>query len=172
VLRTYARPRECRREFGYLPEAEPSTSKTWKAKIDDLTAAVVVQSPNCLRNRDQVKTAAEIAHRRGALLIMVFTEAVSLGLIEPPADADIVAGELQSFAISPSYGGPFAGHHRHQGEVDAANARRLVARPPIPAATAPFCLTLSTASSTSGARRLPPTSAPTRAHRAHRRRSS
>jgi len=51
---------------------------------------------------DQGETAAEIAHRRGALLIMVFTEAVSLGLIEPPADADIVAGELQSFAISPA----------------------------------------------------------------------
>ena len=45
----------------------------------------------------------------GALLVFVFTEAVSLGLLEPPASADIVAGELQSFAISPSYGGPFAG---------------------------------------------------------------
>jgi glycine dehydrogenase subunit 1 len=47
--------------------------------------------------------------RHGALLVFVFTEAVSLGLLEPPRDADIVAGELQSFAISPSYGGPFAG---------------------------------------------------------------
>ncbi|MEJ7607622.1 MAG: hypothetical protein WKF37_15465 [Bryobacteraceae bacterium] len=43
----------------------------------------------------------------GALLVMVFTEAVSLGLLEPPKDADIVAGELQS-VISPSYGGPYA----------------------------------------------------------------
>ena len=41
--------------------------------------------------------------------MFIFTEAVSLGLLEPPAEADIVAGELQSFAISPSYGGPFAG---------------------------------------------------------------
>ena len=50
-----------------------------------------------------------LAHKHGALLVFVFTEAVSLGLLEPPRDADIVAGELQSFAISPSYGGPFAG---------------------------------------------------------------
>ena len=40
---------------------------------------------------------------------MAFTEAVALGLIEPPSEADIVVGELQSFAISPSYGGPYAG---------------------------------------------------------------
>ena len=41
--------------------------------------------------------------------MFVFTEAVSLGILEPPASADIVVGELQSYAISPSYGGPFAG---------------------------------------------------------------
>ena len=41
--------------------------------------------------------------------MVAFTEAVSLGLLEPPREADIVAGELQSFAISPSYGGPYAG---------------------------------------------------------------
>jgi len=40
---------------------------------------------------------------------VVFTEAVSLGLLEPTYEADIVAGELQSFAHPPSYGGPFVG---------------------------------------------------------------
>ena len=57
---------------------------------------------------EDVKRAAVIAHRRGALLVMGFSEAVSLGILEPP-QADIVAGELQSFAITPSYGGPYAG---------------------------------------------------------------
>ena len=61
-------------------------------QINDLTAAVIIQSPNFFGIVEQVKAAAEIAHRRGALLIVVFTEAVSLGLLEPPADADIVAG--------------------------------------------------------------------------------
>ena len=37
--------------------------------------------------------AASIAHARGALLVVIFTEAVSLGLLEPPRDADIVAAQ-------------------------------------------------------------------------------
>jgi glycine cleavage system pyridoxal-binding protein P len=78
-------------------------------KMDALTGAVIIQTPNFFGIVEQVKAAAEIAHRHGALLVVVFTEAVSLGLLEPPADADIIAGELQSFAISPSYGGPYAG---------------------------------------------------------------
>ena len=91
------------------PMPGPSTWKIWNARMDDDTCAVIVQSPNFFGIVDQVKAAAEIAHKRGALLVVVFTEAVSLGILEPPADADIVAGELQSFAISPCYGGPFAG---------------------------------------------------------------
>src|SRR5258708_29597 len=78
-------------------------------RMDGLTGAVIIQTPNFFGIVEQVKAAAEIAHRHGALLVVVFTEAVSLGLLEPPAGADIVAGELQSFAISPSYGGPYAG---------------------------------------------------------------
>src|SRR5207247_7108579 len=74
-----------------------------------ISAAVIIQTPNFFGIVEQVRAAAEIAHRRGALLVVVFTEAVSLGILEPPAEADIVAGELQSFAISPSYGGPYAG---------------------------------------------------------------
>ena len=77
--------------------------------INDQTAAVIIQSPNFFGVIENVKQAAEIAHSKGALLVFAFTEAVSLGLLEPPHDADIVAGELQSFAIAPSYGGPFAG---------------------------------------------------------------
>jgi glycine dehydrogenase subunit 1 len=37
------------------------------------------------------------------------TEAVSLGLVRPPAEADIVSLEGQSFGLAPSYGGPFVG---------------------------------------------------------------
>ena len=37
------------------------------------------------------------------------TEGVSLGAVRPPAEADIVAMEAQSFGLPPSYGGPYAG---------------------------------------------------------------
>jgi glycine dehydrogenase subunit 1 len=112
--------------------------------MDDLTAAVVVQSPNFFGIVEQVKAAAEIAHRRGALLIVVFTEAVSLGLLEPPADADIVAGELQSFAISPSYGGPFAGIIATRERFVRQMPGRLVGQTTDSRGNRAFCLTLST----------------------------
>ena len=40
---------------------------------------------------------------------MAITEGVSLGAVKPPAEADIVAMEAQSFGLPPSYGGPYAG---------------------------------------------------------------
>src|ERR1035441_9618719 len=110
VLATYARNQGMPVvEFGYVAE---SGNLDLEDRMDPLTAAVIVQTPNFFGIVEPVKAAAEIAHRHGALLIVVFTEAVSLGLLTPPGGADgadIVAGELQSFAISPSYGGPYAG---------------------------------------------------------------
>lgn len=115
-----------------------------ESKLSDDTAAVVIQSPNFFGILEQVEEAAELAHTRGALLIVAFTEAASLGLVAPPAAADIVAGELQSFAHPSSYGGPSVGilatksrHIRQMpgrlvGETRDADGRRA------------FCLTLAT----------------------------
>src|SRR6266705_1613379 len=97
VLATYAKHQGMPvAEFGYVAESGNLDLEDLECQMDDLTAAVIVQSPNFFGIVDQVKAAAEIAHRRGALLVVVFTEAVSMGILEPPADADIVAGELQS----------------------------------------------------------------------------
>jgi glycine dehydrogenase subunit 1 len=115
-----------------------------EAKLNGQTAGVIVQSPNFFGVVEQVKAAAALAHKHGALLIFVFTEAVSLGLLEPPRDADIVAGELQSFAISPSYGGPFAGIIATKEKFIRQLPGRLVGETKDTNGNRAFCLTLST----------------------------
>jgi glycine dehydrogenase subunit 1 len=145
VLRTYAKnqgmPVE---EFGYVPETGALDLEGLERKMDGFTAAVIVQSPNFFGIVDQVKAAAEIAHKNGALLVVVFTEAVSLGLLEPPAEADIVAGELQSFAISPSYGGPYAGIIATKEKLIRQVPGRLVGQSLDSRGRRAFCLTLAT----------------------------
>ena len=81
---------------------------------------------------------------KGALLVVVFTEAVALGLIEPPREADIVVGELQSFAISPSYGGPYAGIIATREKYMRQIPGRLVGETTDADGRRAFCLTLAT----------------------------
>ena len=131
-------------EFGYAPEIGTIDLEDLERKMDGATAAVVVQSPNFFGIVDQVKAAGEIAHRQGALLILVFTEALSLGILEPQAEPDIVAGELQSFAISPSYGGPFAGIIATREKYVRQMPGRLVGQTTDSRGNRAFCLTLST----------------------------
>ena len=145
VLRTYARhqgmPVE---EFGYAKESGAIDLEDLERKMDDQTAAAIVQSPNFFGVIDDVKAAAETAHQHGALLIVVFAEAVSLGILEPPEGADIVAGELQSFAISPSYGGPYAGIIATRERFVRQMPGRLVGQTVDTHGNRAFCLTLST----------------------------
>jgi glycine dehydrogenase subunit 1 len=145
VLRTYARNQRLPvEEFGYLDDAGVLDIEDLDAKIDEFTGAVIVQSPNFFGIVDRVKEAAEIAHGAGALLIVVFTEAVSLGILGPAGAADIVAGELQSFAISPSYGGPFAGIIATREKFIRQIPGRLVGQTADTHGNRAFCLTLAT----------------------------
>jgi len=145
VLQTYARHQGMPvAEFSYVPEAGTIDLEDLDRRIDGLTAAVIIQSPNFFGVVDQVKAAAQIAHSRGALLIVVFTEAVSMGIVEPPVDADIVAGELQSFAITPSYGGPYAGILAVKEKLIRQMPGRLVGQSVDTHGNRAFCLTLAT----------------------------
>ena len=145
VLNTYARhqgmPVE---EACYVDDTGALDLADVEKKLDDKTAAVILQTPNFFGVVEQVKSVAEVAHKAGALLIVVFTEAVSLGLLEPPREADIVVGELQSFAISPSYGGPYAGIIATKDKFVRQIPGRLVGETKDKDGDRAFCLTLAT----------------------------
>lgn len=115
-----------------------------KGKLDETVAAVIVQTPNFFGVLEQVGQLAEVVHSKGALLVVVFSEAVALGLIEPPSQADIVVGELQSFAISPSYGGPFVGIIATREKFIRQLPGRLVGETTDADGRRAYCLTLAT----------------------------
>ncbi len=109
VLKTYAKNSGLHvEEIPYSPSGTLD-QKALLALLKDDVAAVVVQSPNFFGVIEPVSALADVAHSAGALLVVSIAEGVSLGLVRPPAEADIVAMEGQSFGLAPSYGGPFAG---------------------------------------------------------------
>ena len=74
-------------------------------------ACVVVQTPNLFGTCTDVTRIGEAARAAGALLIVVVTEAVSLGMLKSPGEmgADIVAAEGQSIGVGLNFGGPYVG---------------------------------------------------------------
>jgi glycine cleavage system P protein (glycine dehydrogenase) subunit 1 len=91
--------------------ADVDATEDLAASIDDTVSCVVVQTPDVFGNLRDLSAIAEAAHRHGALLIAVFTEAVSLGLVRAPGamGADIVVGEGQSIGNALNFGGPYVG---------------------------------------------------------------
>jgi glycine cleavage system P protein (glycine dehydrogenase) subunit 1 len=91
--------------------ASPEGQGDILAQIDETTAAIVIQTPDFYGHLRNLKTAADAAHAKGALLIVVVTEIVSLGLLESPAayGADIVVAEGQSIGNALNFGGPYLG---------------------------------------------------------------
>jgi glycine dehydrogenase subunit 1 len=79
--------------------------------LDDQVCGLVFQSPNYFGVVEDVRALSDAAHARKALSVAVVAEAVSLGLLEAPGalGADIVTGEMQSFGIPLSFGGPYLG---------------------------------------------------------------
>jgi len=94
---------------GYDRETGRIDLAALEASVTEETAAVLVQSPNFFGIIEDIPAIAEIAHAKGALLIVSIAEAISLGVIRPPVEADIVSLEAQSFGVALSYGGPFCG---------------------------------------------------------------
>jgi glycine dehydrogenase subunit 1 len=114
--------------------------------IDDHTSCVVVQSPDFFGNLRDLAPIKAAAQAKGALLIAVFTEAVSLGALRSPGEmgADIVVGEGQSIGNALSFGGPYVGLFASQLKYARQMPGRLAGETVDAEGKRSFVLTLST----------------------------
>jgi glycine dehydrogenase subunit 1 len=112
--------------------------------VTEETACVLVQSPNFFGVIEDIPAIAEIAHKKGALLTVSIAEAVSLGIVRPPVEADIVSMEAQSFGVALSYGGPYCGVLAAKEKYLRQMPGRLVGETKDTEGRRGFVLTLST----------------------------
>ena len=81
------------------------------SKIDEDVSCVVVQNPDFFGSCHALEKLADHIHSKGALLVVVVNEIVSLGMMKSPGamGADIVACEGQSLGNPLNFGGPYIG---------------------------------------------------------------
>jgi glycine dehydrogenase subunit 1 len=114
--------------------------------IDGTVSCVVIQTPDFFGNLRDLSAIAEKCHAHGALLIAVFTEVMSLGLMTPPGEmgADIVVGEGQSIGNALNFGGPYVGLFATKSQYVRQMPGRLCGQTIDAEGTRGFVLTLST----------------------------
>jgi glycine dehydrogenase subunit 1 len=144
ILRTYIQNQEVDVvEIPYAASGRIDLSRLESA-MDSQTAALVIQSPNFFGVLERVPEVASVVHRHGALLVVTVTEPLSLAIVNPPADADIVCGEAQSFGVPVAYGGPFVGFLTMREKYLRQMPGRLVGQTVDTAGRPGFVLTLAT----------------------------
>ena len=127
-------------------KADVGATEDILSQIDDSVSCVVVQSPDVFGNVRDLRPIAEKAHQHGALLIAVFTEVVSLGMLQSPGSmgADIVVGEGQSIGNALNFGGPYVGLFATQSKFIRQMPGRLCGETVDADGNRGFVLTLST----------------------------
>jgi glycine dehydrogenase subunit 1 len=144
VLKTYAQHQEMPiHEVGFGENGRVDLQAV-DAAVTDQTACVVIQSPNFFGTIEDVAAVADIAHKKGALLVVSIAEALSLGIVKPPAEADIVVMEAQSFGVPLGYGGPYVGVIATREKFVRQIPGRLVGQTTDKDGERGFVLTLST----------------------------
>jgi len=89
--------------YSDLAEAEISQN------LDEKTACVIVSYPDFNGNITDLNEIRKKCDAVDALMIVVVTEVLALGLLEAPAMADIVVGEAASIGVGMNFGGPHLG---------------------------------------------------------------
>ncbi|HEX5410253.1 MAG TPA: aminomethyl-transferring glycine dehydrogenase subunit GcvPA [Terriglobia bacterium] len=112
--------------------------------LNEETAAVVIQSPNFLGVIEHFNDITERVHRSGALLVVAVNEPLSLAIVNPPAEADIVCGEAQSFGVPVAFGGPYVGFLATREKLVRQMPGRLVGQTTDSNGRRGFVLTLAT----------------------------
>jgi glycine dehydrogenase subunit 1 len=144
VMHTYAQHQGHEaREVEYGPDGRIDLAALEEAVTEE-TACVMVQSPNFFGVIEDIPAIAEIAHKKGALLVVSIAEAVSLGIVRPPVEADIVSMEAQSYGVALSYGGPYCGVIAAKEKYLRQMPGRLVGETKDTEGRRGFVLTLST----------------------------
>src|SRR5271165_1894513 len=144
VMHTYAQHQgHDAHEVAYGPDGRIDLAAL-EQTVTDETACVLVQSPNFFGIIEDIPTIAQIVHSMGALLIVSIAEAVSLGIVRPPVEADIVSMEAQSFGVALSYGGPYCGVLAAKEKYLRQMPGRLVGETKDTEGRRGFVLTLST----------------------------
>jgi glycine dehydrogenase subunit 1 len=113
--------------------------------ILDSESAFFIQQPNYFGVIEDLPAVSAVAAGSGFWGVVV-TEAVSLGLLEPPGSfgCDVVAGDAQSFGNPASAGGPLLGFFCVKKEHIRRMPGRIVGLTRDRAGARAFCLTLST----------------------------
>ncbi len=144
VMRTYAQHQGL--EAATLPFGDNGRLDlaALEQSVTEETACVLVQSPNFFGVIEDIPAIAEIVHKKGALLIVSIAEAISLGVVRPPVEADIVSMEAQSFGVALSYGGPYCGVIAAKEQYLRQMPGRLVGETVDTQGRRGFVLTLST----------------------------
>ncbi|RPI28133.1 MAG: aminomethyl-transferring glycine dehydrogenase subunit GcvPA [Acidobacteria bacterium] len=117
-----------------------------EAQIGENCGSVIIQSPNFFGVVEDIAALAQVVKAAGGVLVVAVTEALSLGLLQPPGDlgADIVAGEGQSFGIPLGFGGPYLGLFACRDQYKRQMPGRVVGETVDSQGRRGFVLTLST----------------------------
>ncbi|MFC1852711.1 aminomethyl-transferring glycine dehydrogenase subunit GcvPA [candidate division CSSED10-310 bacterium] len=146
VLKTYLKYQDVTVQPLALDDTGADSYDQLSEQLDGDTAALVVQYPNFFGVVEDLVPLAEVLHKNRALLIVVVTEPIALGILKPPGAmaADIVVGEGQSFGIPLQYGGPYVGFFASRKKYVRQMPGRIVGETLDVDGCRGFVLTLST----------------------------